>query len=94
MVALTPIVTEKSYSLSQKGIYVFKVRREMRKPDIAAMLKDQYGVEALSVKTLIMPSKTKRAGKTRQVVRQQGWKKAFVTLSKGQTLTLFASKES
>lgn len=94
MVALKPIITEKSFSLSQKGVYVFRVRKDMTKPDIAKLLQNQYGVAVSNVRTLVMPSRTKRAGKTRQVIRQESWKKAFVTLAKGQTLELFASKES
>ena len=94
MVALKPLVTEKSYVLSRKGLYVFRADKSMRKKDIAALLKDQYGVDAVRVRTLVMPSSKKRVGKKRLMVRERGWKKAYVTLAKGQELQLITPKES
>jgi large subunit ribosomal protein L23 len=89
MIILKPIVSEKAYALSLKGTYVFRVPKHTTKYEIIDAVGRQYGVKVLSVRTIVMPSKTKRSGKKRVETRLSSWKKAYVVVEKGQELPVF-----
>lgn len=86
---LKPIVTEKSYGLSGQGRYEFKVNMTATKGSIAMELKRLYGVDAVEVKTAIMPGKKRRLAGSRLFSRPLKWKKAVAKLKEGQTIDLF-----
>ena len=82
-----PVVTEKVSLASHKGqVVVFEVARSATKREVVEALDELFGVQALRVRTSIMPRKKKRQGSS--VVIQSPWKKAVITLREGQQLNL------
>lgn len=81
-----PLVTEKSTNLSALGKYVFMVKPEATKPEIKKAIKDIYKADAVMVHVVNRPAKRKRAGS--HWGTQSGYKKAIVTLKKGQKIDI------
>lgn len=91
-ILIKPLVSEKAENLSEKrGQYVFVVEKGVNKIEIKKAIEDFYHVTVESVNTLVMPAKTKnrntRAGMIRG--RVSSFKKAVVTLGKGETINLY-----
>ena len=83
---IKPIVTEKTTLLNEENKYVFRTDMKGTKYSIAKILQELYKVDAIDIKTIIVKGKVKRIGKTRNFTRLQNWKKAVVTLKKGQKI--------
>ncbi len=82
-----PWVTEKSARLSELGKYVFIVKHKATKPEIKKAVKEAYKVDPVQVQIVNRPPKKKRFGSTMKG-RQQGYRKAIVTLKTGQKIDL------
>ena len=80
----SPFIAEKSTFLSEMGKYVFIVRSEATKPEIKKAIRAIYKVDPVSVNVINRPPKNKQMGAIRG--RQSGYKKAIVTLKKGQKI--------
>ncbi len=81
-------ITEKSNLLRETtNSYVFQVKRKATKPEIKKAVEKAFNVKVDTVRTMIMPAKPKRLG--RFAGRTTAWKKAIVTLAKGQHITDF-----
>jgi large subunit ribosomal protein L23 len=85
-----PIATERTVNMSAAGKYVFEVNKDSSKGAIANEVEKLYGVEVVNVRTMIMPGKPRRIAKTWRHTDRKTWKKAIVTLKKGQTIDLLA----
>lgn len=85
-VLLRPIFTEKSARLESLGKYTFVVDRDANKIEVAAAVRDLYGVEPVSVQVVNIEGKLVRFG--RNMGREKHEKKAIVTLKKGESLTV------
>ncbi len=81
-----PWVTERSTDLSALGKYVFLVQREATKPEIKKAVKEIYKVDPVSINIINRPPKRKGAGMRKG--KQSGYKKAIVTLKKGQKIDI------
>ncbi len=82
-----PLVTEKSFSLREKGWYVFSVERKSKKHQIKDCVEKAFGVKVGRVRTAVMPGKSvRRAG--RPAGRKPGFKKAYVKIIEG-TIDIF-----
>jgi len=83
-----PSVTEKNnvQRLTQNK-YVFVVHPDSNKIQIQKAVQDVFGVKVLSVRTQSMLGKLKRTG--RYEGRRSSWKKAIVTIEKGQSIPIF-----
>ena len=87
-VIIRPVITEKLSRLQEEAAkYTFEVAMKATKPEIKKEVEAVYpGVEVAKVNTLIMPSKPKgrytRSGY--QAGRTKTWKKAIVTVKKGE----------
>lgn len=96
-ILVTPVTTEKAYGLSQKNVYVFNVPLAANKNEITDAIKEQYGVEAKAIKTLIQNGKAVRfsRGKNRQPgnTKRTDSKKAYITLAEGSSLAIFEQPE-
>lgn len=96
-ILVTPVTTEKAYGLSQKNVYVFSVPLAANKNEITAAIKEQYGVEAKAIKTLVQNGKAVRfsRGKNRYpgTTHRSDSKKAYVTLAEGSSLAIFEQPE-
>ncbi len=88
-ILLKPIITEKSFEMSNQGVYVFKVNMKANKHSVAKEVKRMYGVDAVEVRTVINPGKNRRMVASRISVRTAKWKKALIKLQKGQTIDVF-----
>ncbi len=86
-VLVKPIVTEKSSGMMAEGKYTFKVDKTANKIEIKHAVESIFKVDVTDVKTMNMPGKLKRQGKTQGMTSE--WKKAIVTLKSGQTLPIF-----
>ncbi len=95
----SPVVTEKSVILKEDSteedsgrkmgqVLTFRVDREATKPDIKKAVEEIFNVKVASVKTINYRGKEKRRG--RQVGRRPDWKKAYVTLKKGEAMVDYA----
>lgn len=83
-----PIITEKSSAhLGNERTYAFEVGLEANKHEIKQAIETFYGVSVENVRTLVVRGKTKRAG--RFSGKRSNWKKAYVTLTAGQSINLF-----
>lgn len=87
-ILISPIITEKSMADIASGKYIFKVDRKANKNEIAKEVKKTYKVEVVSVNIINIRSKERRF-RFRQVGRTSQWKKAIVTLKKGQKIEGF-----
>jgi len=79
-----PQITEKASLLSERNDYVFKVGDNATKPDIKKAIEEVYGVNVLKVRTINLPKKKKRLGKSQGF--KSGYKKAIVKIKKGQSI--------
>lgn len=85
-----PVITEKSLQLVQKSnTYTFKVQRTATKNQITSAVEQLYGVEVLSVRTIVNQARTQRTGKRRMKSVGAKVKKALVTLKQGNNIELF-----
>jgi large subunit ribosomal protein L23 len=88
-IIIAPVVSEKSYSLSEGGAYTFKVHPSATKPEIHDAVEAIFGVQVLKVNTLNRKGKRKRNRRTFTMGSRPDTKRAIVTLAEGQTIDLF-----
>ena len=83
---LNPVVTEKSTNLSAMNKVVFKVNRLINKRSVKKSIEKIFKVNVVKINIINKQSRFKTAkGKK---VKIQGYKKAIVTLKKGQNIDL------
>lgn len=85
-IILGPVITEKSMTGSQKGIYTFKVAKNATKTQIKHEIENHFGVKVLNVNTLNTKAKDRRVGK--YTGKTKTYKKAIVTLAEGSTIEM------
>jgi large subunit ribosomal protein L23 len=83
-IIIAPVVSEKSYSLIEEGVYTFKVDPSASKPEIRDAIESIWGVEVLKVNTLNRPGKRKRTRGTNRTGKSPATKRAIVTLAAGE----------
>ena len=83
---ISPIVTEKSTSLSEFNKVVFKVHRGSSKSSIKKSIEKIFKVNVIKINTVNLKGKTKLIRNKKSF--KPGYKKAIVTLKKGQTIDL------
>ena len=84
-VLIAPHVTEKtSLAMQNHNQYTFRVRREATKTDIKKAVELMFDVKVAGVQVVNEPGKQRRFG--RIAGRTQDWKKAYVSLTAGQTI--------
>jgi large subunit ribosomal protein L23 len=77
-------MTEKLNKQSASGVVAFKVHPKANKISVAKAVETVYDVKVERVNMVTMPSKPKNFGRTSS--RTAVWKKAIVTLKKGQVI--------
>ncbi len=82
-----PLITEKAANLATESKYVFEVSVASNKIEVAKSIEEIYGVKPLRVNILNVEGKRKKQGRT--VGKRKDWKKAIVTLKKGQTIDIY-----
>ncbi len=87
-IVVKPLITEESSAAFQaRGEYVFEVHPDATKPQIREALKQLFGVNAVSVRTMQMRRNAVARARTRGLTAR--WKKAIVTLKDGESLAVF-----
>ncbi len=95
----SPVVTEKSVILKEDSseedsdrkqgqVLTFRVDTKATKVDIKKAVEEIFNVKVSSVRTVNYEGKMKRRG--RQEGRRPNWKKAYVTLRKGEPMVDYA----
>ena len=83
---ISPFVTEKSTSLSEMNKIVFKVNRSSNKKSVKKSIEKIFKVNVVKINIINKRNRLKLVrGKK---VKVQGYKKAIVTLKKGQNIDL------
>lgn len=85
------VLTEKSSGLIELNQYTFDVDVKLTKTHIKALIQETYGVQVLSVNTHRPPRRRRRLGMTRGYKAQ--WKRAIVTLKRGDRIPIFPSTD-
>jgi large subunit ribosomal protein L23 len=88
-VIIEPIVSEKSYALSETGAYTFRVHASASKPEIHDAVEKIFNVKVEKVNTLNRKGKRKRNRRTGVFGSRPDTKRAIVTLAEGQTIDLY-----
>jgi len=83
---ISPNVTEKSTSLSEFNKIVFKVHDGANKNAIKKSIEKMFKVKVIKINTINMRGKSKLVRGKKSY--KSGYKKAIVTLKKGQTIDL------
>jgi large subunit ribosomal protein L23 len=84
-VLIAPHVTEKtSLAMQNHNQYTFRVRRDATKTDIRKAVELMFDVKVAGVQVVNEAGKQRRFG--RIAGRTQDWKKAYVSLTPGQTI--------
>ncbi len=81
-----PVITEKSVTEQQNGVYTFKVSKNATKTQIKKEIERQFGVKVLNVNTLNTKAKSRRMG--RFAGKTKTYKKAMVTLAQGSSIEM------
>ncbi len=90
-ILIRPIITERATTLKERfNKVVFEVAPAANKNQIRDAVESVYGVDVTEVRTTIMHGKLKRRG--RSIGKQPNWKKATVTLKKGDNIDFFATE--
>ena len=83
---LSPVVTEKSTNLSEQNKIVFKVPRKSNKKILKRNIEEIFKVNV--VKVNIINKKSRNKITRGRKVKIYGYKKAIITLKKGQSIDL------
>jgi len=95
----SPIVTEKSVILKEDSsdednnrkvgqVLTFRVDKKATKGDIKGAIEEIFNVKVAQVRTVLYEGKMKRRGRVEG--RRAGFKKAYVTLRKGEPMVDYA----
>jgi large subunit ribosomal protein L23 len=85
-IILAPCVSEKSTGLRAASQYVFRVRSEATKPEIASAINLLFGVTVDCVRISNVKGKKRVFGNIKGC--RKDWKKAYVTVKEGQVINL------
>jgi large subunit ribosomal protein L23 len=84
-----PIISEKSSLLQEASVYTFEVEMNSNKSQIKTNVESAYGVDVISVRTIISKGPKKRNPKTGSWMNGKKNKKALVKIKQGQTINIF-----
>ena len=94
---MEPRATEKTYIEQTKRTYVFPVKCEMGKQEIARLVEKEFNVKVTDVRTLIRDGKKTKYSKGKHaypgITQRQDKKYAYVTLAEGNSIKVFEEPE-
>jgi large subunit ribosomal protein L23 len=90
-VLIRPVVSEKSYALMNRNVYVFVVDARATKIDVRQAVEKAFGVRVDKVNTLNRKGKATRNRRTNTIGRRPSTKRAVVSLHAGDKIDLFES---
>lgn len=74
----------------EKGKYTFAVNNGIDKTTVKKIVEDHFGVTVTGIVTTRVKGRTKRVGQRRVEVNDKTWKKATVSLKKGDKIDIFS----
>jgi len=74
------LITEKSYSKQDQGVYSFLVNQDANKAEIKQAIQTMFGVKVENVNTSSIRKKTRRLGRSRVHTKRAAGKVAHITL--------------
>ena len=83
---VSPVITEKATTLSEFNKMVFRVHKGASKNSIKKSIEKIFKVNVIKINTINLKGKTKLVKGKKS--RRSGYKKAIVTLKKGQSVDL------
>ena len=93
-IMIKPGVTEKATAISEKlNCYTFRVSPSANKYQIKSLVESLYGVKVVSVNTANYVGKSKSRYTKSGLIRGKvaAFKKAFVTVAKGETIDFYSN---
>ncbi|MBI5230319.1 MAG: 50S ribosomal protein L23 [Candidatus Magasanikbacteria bacterium] len=88
-VLLRPLLTEKNTLHQTQNQYVFEVAKNTNKVEVKKAVESVFKVKVIKVRIVSMRGKVKQFG--RRSGTRKAWKKAMVTVGKGDHITLLSS---
>ena len=82
-----PLVTEKNTSLQAQGKYAFEINRDATKNQVKQAVEKAFKVTVTSVNVMSVRGTERWVG--RKKVSGSSWKKAIVTLKRGDKIQIF-----
>lgn len=86
-----PVISEKTYALMNRNVYVFVVDRRATKVDVRRAVERAFDVRVDKVNTLNRKGKSTRNRRNNVAGQRPDTKRAFVTLHAGDKIELFES---
>jgi large subunit ribosomal protein L23 len=86
-IILEPVLTEKTNQMRETGKYVFVVDKRANKYQVMQAIRELFSVHPTSCNIMLVKGKPKRS--RTQAGYTATWKKAIVTLQKGEKITIF-----
>ena len=83
---ISPVITEKSTNLSEQNKIVFKINKNANKKSVKKSIEKIFKVNVIKVN--IINKKTRIKLTRGRKVKVTGYKKAIITLKKGQSIDL------
>ncbi|MGE5424817.1 MAG: 50S ribosomal protein L23 [Syntrophothermus sp.] len=93
-IIIKPVITEKMTQMGEKlNRYGFLVDKRANKLQIRKAIKDIYGVEVAEINTMVVPGKAKTKYTKSGFIsgKSQSYKKAIITLAKGETIDFYSN---
>lgn len=84
---IKPLITEKATNLVAQNKYVFVVSESANKIEVAKAIQTVYGIKPLKINLSNVNGKKVARGRIRG--QRKDWRKAVVTLPKGQTIKIY-----
>ena len=88
-IIISPLITEKSMQDASNGKFTFKVLKSSNKNDIKREIEKNFSVNVIGISTNILKGKKIRVGTRRAEKKVADFKKAVVTVKKGQKIGMF-----
>jgi len=90
-ILVAPWVTEASTMAVEENKYIFKIFKNANKKQVKEAVESLYGVKVLKVATINQVGKKRIRGTIQG--RKSGYKKAIVTIEKGQNINIYENKQ-
>lgn len=84
-IIIAPVITEKTAGMEAEGKYVFKVANKANKTEVRQAIEKKFGVKVEKVNIINSHPKRRRVGRYEGMTSK--YKKAIVSLAKGNTIS-------
>ncbi|MBT4277782.1 50S ribosomal protein L23 [Candidatus Falkowbacteria bacterium] len=86
-VLVRPLITEKVTDMGAFNKYAFEISIKSNKQEVKKAVQEVYGVTPISVNIINTKGKKTRSG--RRAGKRKDWKKAIITLKKGEKIEVY-----